>query len=68
VSALPVDKLITVYLGYGNGTFAQGQNYSSMGQQLQSIIAEDFNKDGMYDLAVTNQIDNTLAILLASCI
>ena len=59
---------ITVYLGIGNGTFAQRKQYSSMGQVLKSIIAQDFNEDGMYDLAVANQDNNTVSILLAQCI
>ncbi|CAF4149908.1 unnamed protein product, partial [Adineta steineri] len=63
-----VGNTIIVFLGNGNGTFRQGQNYSSMGQQLRSIIAQDFNKDGKYDLAVTNQNSNNLAILLTQCV
>jgi hypothetical protein len=62
-----VGNNINVYLGNGNGTFRQAQNYSSMGQKLKSIIAQDFNEDGMYDLAVANQNKNTLAILLTEC-
>jgi hypothetical protein len=58
----------SVYLGNGNGTFQQGINYSSMGTSLQSVIAQDFNEDGLYDLAVTNGGSNTLAILLTECI
>jgi hypothetical protein len=53
-----------VYLGNGDGTFAQNRTYSSNGQKLQGIITADFNKDGKYDLAVANQDNNTLAILL----
>ncbi|CAF4030788.1 unnamed protein product [Adineta steineri] len=63
-----VGNTITVFLGNGNGTFGQGQDYSSAGQKLQSIIAQDFNKDGKYDLAVTNQNSNSLAILLTQCV
>jgi hypothetical protein len=38
-----------------------------MRQKLQSIIiAEDFNQDGLYVLATTNQNNNTLSILLAN--
>jgi hypothetical protein len=59
---------ISVYLDNGNATFEQSTNYSSMGPKLQLIIAQNFNKDGMYDLAVTNQNNNKLAILLGNCV
>ena len=58
---------VTVYLGYGNGTFEQGKTYSTMGLKSQSVIVHDFNEDGKYDLAVANQNTNTLAVLLTQC-
>jgi hypothetical protein len=58
---------VTVYGGYGNGTFEQGNTYSTMGIKCQSVIVHDFNEDGKYDLAVTNQNTNTLAVLLTQC-
>ncbi len=56
---------ISLYFGYGNGTFGGVTSYSSAGQTLKAIVAADFNEDGEYDLAVLNQNNNNLAILLA---
>jgi len=56
---------ICVYFGYGNATFGGATSYSSAGQILKAIIAADFNEDGEYDLAILNQQNNNLAILLA---
>ncbi len=38
---------VTIYFGYGNGSFGGTQFYSSTGQTLKG-----FNEDGLNDLAV----------------
>jgi len=58
---------VTVYFGYGNGTFGDVQYYSSAGLILRGIVVADFNEDGRYDLALINDGSNTFAVLLAKC-
>jgi hypothetical protein len=45
---------ITVFPGNGNGTLGAGSTYQ-LPQFLQSMIAADFNGDGIDDLAVANE-------------
>jgi uncharacterized protein (TIGR03437 family) len=56
---------VTVLLGAGNGTFtmAAGSPYPS-GESPASVAAGDFNGSGRSSLAVANQSDNTVTILL----
>lgn len=58
---------VSVYFGYGNGTFGNMKMYSSTGQTLKAIIAADFNEDGLYDLAVLNSNNNNLAVFSGQC-
>lgn len=58
---------LTVFLGYKNGTFINGKNFTSGGTNLQSIISNDFNEDGLDDLAVINNANNAVSILLSIC-
>jgi hypothetical protein len=38
-----------------------------MGNKVQSVISQDLNEDGFFDLAAVNQNSNSLAILLNQC-
>ncbi|UJR07894.1 hypothetical protein I4U23_012176 [Adineta vaga] len=58
---------ISTYYGYGNGTFGGIQTLSSAGHSLKAIIASDFDEDGLFDLAILNQDNNAMAVLLAEC-
>jgi hypothetical protein len=60
---------VTILLGNGNGTFTP-QAPISVGSGASSdpsvIVAGDFNQDGILDLAVSNQADSTVSILLGA--
>jgi hypothetical protein len=46
---------VSIFLGYGNGTFRSQKTYSvSPGSRPQSIIVGDFNQDNQLDIAVSN--------------
>ena len=51
--------------GRGDGTFAAALNYP-VGRLPFGMGIGDFNSDGIQDLAVTNQVDNTVSILLGN--
>src|SRR5208337_3373548 len=55
----------SVLLGIGDGTFHPQQTYP-VGADPQGIAVADFNGDGHADLAVTNQADNTVSVLLGT--
>jgi uncharacterized protein (TIGR03437 family) len=57
--------LVTVLLGNGSGGFsaATGSPFST-GSNPISVAVGDFNGDGIEDLAVANQADNTVTVLL----
>ena len=56
---------VTVLLGNGNGTFTQAANSPiTAGEDSQSVIVGDFNGDGKADLAVVNNSDDNVTILL----
>jgi len=58
---------VTILLGNGNGTFTQATGSPvNVGRTPQSVSAGDFNGDGIPDLAVANNGDNTVTILLGS--
>ncbi len=55
---------VNISLGKGDGTFTlAGGAGIPLGKSLFSIVAADFNGDGMLDLAVTDQGGNTVMIL-----
>ena len=61
------DGTVSVLLSSGDssGTFTT-KSTVSVGSGPSCIVVGDFNKDGKADLAVTNQNDNTVSILLGN--
>jgi len=61
------DQLL-VFLGNGDGTFKTPTAATTIatGRGPTSITAADFNADGNMDLAVTNQLDNTVSVFLGN--
>jgi hypothetical protein len=58
---------VTVLLGNGDGTFTPATNSpAAVGNDPWSVVAGDFNGDGKADLAVANNSDDTVTILLGS--
>ena len=55
--------LVTLWYGEGDGTFASGKNYY-VGSNPTAAVVGDFNKDGRVDVAVANNRDNSVSILL----
>ncbi|HTX77155.1 MAG TPA: FG-GAP-like repeat-containing protein, partial [Terracidiphilus sp.] len=61
------DGAVTILLGNGDGTFAEAANSPvAAGKQPHSMVTEDFNGDGIADLAVANYGDGTVTILLGN--
>ena len=58
-----VDDTISVYLGYGNGSFPNQIIYS-VGYHPLSITVGDFNNDYRLDIAITNYLGHDISILL----
>ncbi len=59
------DNNVSVLLGDGTGAFAGQVTYSTgAGGSPSSVAAGDFNRDGVPDLAVTNQDTGTVAVML----
>jgi Flp pilus assembly secretin CpaC len=53
--------------GNGNATLTEATNSPiSVGQQPVALATGDLNGDGIPDLAVVNQVDNTISVLLGS--
>jgi FG-GAP-like repeat/Putative Ig domain len=62
-------KTVGILLGNGNGTFQPTVTYPTTSGALTgpgAITAGDFNADNKVDLAITNQANNTVAILLGN--
>jgi Flp pilus assembly secretin CpaC len=64
------DNTVSILLGQGtnnvqNGTFATQTTYPT-GNGPAGIATADYNGDGILDLAVTNETDGTVSILLGS--
>ena len=61
------DNTVIIFLGNGNGTFTQAANSPvSVGSMPISVAMGDFNGDGILDLAVVNNEDDTVTILLGN--
>jgi hypothetical protein len=59
---------IGVFLGYGNGTFADLMKRSmDYGTSPSSVIVCDFNNDMKLDFAVLNEGTDSLQIMLQTC-
>ncbi len=56
---------VSILLGKGDGTFTL-QSTLATGNTPSAIATADFNADGLLDLAVTNQADNTVSIFLGN--
>ena len=52
-------------LGKGDGTFAAPVDYA-VGTQPTSLMTADFNGDGKLDVAICNQADGTISVLLGN--
>ncbi len=60
-------NLVQIFLGNGDGTFRTGSNLQfSTGVDPVFVATGDFNGDGFLDLAIANQTDNTVSILLGN--
>ena len=59
------DDNVSIFLGYGNGSFANQLKYST-GSYPQSVAVGDFNNDTHLDIIVTNVVDNNVGVLLGS--
>jgi len=56
---------VSVLLGIGNGTFNAGPTLN-VGHGSTFVVASDFNRDGILDLAVANYADATVSVLLGN--
>src|SRR5712691_331079 len=54
---------VLTFFGNGTGNLVAGP-VLTVGQEPQTVIAVDVNKDGHLDLAVTNRTDGTVSVLL----
>jgi hypothetical protein len=67
VLTLLYKNMITILLGYGDGTFGNATTYQTgYGSVAQSVIVDDFNNDSRLDIAVTNTVANNVGILLGN--
>jgi hypothetical protein len=57
---------VSVLLNDGKGTFATRVDYST-GLGPSAIAALDVNGDGRPELATSNQLDDTITVLLNDC-
>lgn len=60
-------KIVSVFLGNGDGTFRTGQTYSTV-SEARALAAGDFNGDGRTDLIIAsqNQFSGSLSVLLGN--
>ncbi len=56
---------VSIFLGAGNGSFGAASTVN-VGTGPVSIMAADFDRDGKLDLAVVNQANQTVSILLGN--
>ncbi len=65
------DNTVLMYLGNGDGTFTEGETFllsstSASGNKPVAIVSDDFNVDGLPDLAVTDEDADTVSILIGN--
>jgi hypothetical protein len=58
------DGNVEILLGSGNGQFGSAYKVE-VGQNLQSVVAADFNMDGEIDIAASDQDYNTVIVMTA---
>ena len=58
-----VGNNVSVLLGNGDGTFQDAENFPS-GPFTAAVVAADFNSDGKPDLAVVNELNSSVSVLL----
>jgi hypothetical protein len=56
---------VSILLGKGNGLLSPATAFT-VGQKPVAMTSFDFNQDGHADLAVVNQLDNTVTVLIAN--
>jgi len=56
------DGSVSIFLNNGDGTFTLTNTYT-VGLSPQSIVAADFNRDGLLDLVILNSGDNNFTLL-----
>jgi hypothetical protein len=54
---------VTVFKGRGDGTFAAGRTFAVGGDPV-SVATDDLNGDGMDDVAILNETDRNVSVLL----
>ena len=57
---------LTILLGNGNGTFKAGPVVGVTGQNVNNVVAADFNGDGKLDLAISLPDANEIQVLLGN--
>ena len=60
-------RTVSILAGNGNGTF-QNQITYPVGSGPSSFAVADLNRDGQPDLIVDNTLDNTISVLLGTCL
>jgi hypothetical protein len=61
---LDANSTVSILLGNGDGTFQAAQGYA-VGAGPSSVVVEDFNRDGIPDVAVAN-LAGTVSVLLGN--
>lgn len=56
---------VPIFLGNGDGTFTKGSEVT-VGRAPDSLVAADFNADGILDLATTNEDSGTVSVLFGN--
>jgi hypothetical protein len=59
-----VNNYVSLLLGRGDGAFVQVETVS-VGQSPAGVVSEDFNRDGLVDLAVINDVSGDITVLRA---
>lgn len=54
---------VSVHMGLGDGSFMPAVHFAT-GNQPVGLAIEDFNTDGLLDIATGNQLDNSVTILV----
>jgi hypothetical protein len=62
-TALSPEQEVEIILGNGDGTFS-AKGTAPIGGNFQSLVASDFNGDGIQDLAVVNTTADIVTVLL----